>query len=207
MRRHADKHMLDGLQANAEAAGAAPLVVRHLHALPAVSIEGDATPHDIMRALAAVHERILKLYDACDRFLQDPTDPTRYSIDPRASEVLVIYTEWSNGRPRPAKATLQELLRKVAGITLGTVVSIQWAAKDPRDLVLRTAERLERQLEMVAKLLGMLDAPGGRMTATPEWVRVRSALMEALAPYPEARSAVVDALVEGDGGGDALALG
>lgn len=51
-------------------------------------------------------------------------------------------------------------------------------------------------LELLAKLLGELDdAPKVSILVSAEWVAIRAAMMEALVPYPEARSAVADALL------------
>jgi len=46
-------------------------------------------------------------------------------------------------------------------------------------------------LELLAKLLGELsDAPQVNLTISPEWLAVRGVLLETLAAYPDARSAV-----------------
>jgi hypothetical protein len=64
------------------------------------------------------------------------------------------------------------------------------------DLVLRAADRVQRQLELQAKLLGELDErPRLNVILTPEWLSARTALLAALAPYPEARVAVAERLL------------
>ena len=46
-------------------------------------------------------------------------------------------------------------------------------------------------LELLAKLLGELDErPQVNLLVNPEWLRVRDLLLDALAPYPDARAAV-----------------
>jgi hypothetical protein len=51
-------------------------------------------------------------------------------------------------------------------------------------------------LELLAKLLGELDErPVLNLLVAPEWHQVRSALLEALLPYPEARTAVAARLM------------
>ena len=51
-------------------------------------------------------------------------------------------------------------------------------------------------LELLAKLAGEIDSrPQVNILLSPEWVRVRSVLVEALMPFPEARVAVSRCLV------------
>src|SRR5215208_6441836 len=52
----------------------------------------------LMAELEATFARVNKLFDACDEWLTDPDDPTRYDIGPRAGELMVTYEERSNGR-------------------------------------------------------------------------------------------------------------
>ena len=73
----------------------------------------------------------------------------------------------------------------------------------PRDTetVLKAMDRVQRQLEMQARLLGELDdRPTVNVLVTAEWARLRGALMEALAPFEEARVAVAAALVAAEAG-------
>ena len=62
---------------------------------------------------------------------------------------------------------------------------------------------LVRIVELTAKLVGELDErPTVNVLVEPEWLVVRSTLLEALRPYPEARQAVAARLaaLEGQGG-------
>jgi hypothetical protein len=56
-------------------------------------------------------------------------------------------------------------------------------------------------LELLAKLLGELDElPVTNILVSAEWVSVRTAMMEALGPYPQARVAVAERLSELEAG-------
>jgi hypothetical protein len=56
-------------------------------------------------------------------------------------------------------------------------------------------------LELLGKLAGELDErPVMNVLVSTEWATIRTALMEALSPYPEARSAVSGRLLELEGG-------
>jgi hypothetical protein len=52
-----------------------------------------------------------------------------------------------------------------------------------------------RQIAFQARLLGELDAPQVNVLLAPEWIGIRTGLLAALSPYPEARTAVAQRLV------------
>jgi hypothetical protein len=59
-------------------------------------------------------------------------------------------------------------------------------------------DRLHRQIEIQARLLGDLDdRPVVNIMASPEWVEVKQVILAALEVYDEAYDAVVQALEEG----------
>ena len=67
------------------------------------------------------------------------------------------------------------------------------------DTQLKAIDRIQRQIELQAKLLGDLDErPQVNVLVMPEWLAIRTALLRALAPYPTARQAVVEALEAAD---------
>jgi hypothetical protein len=64
------------------------------------------------------------------------------------------------------------------------------------DLALKAIDRVQRQIELQAKLLGDLDErPVVTLVTAPEWLIVRAALLDVLQGYPEARTAVAARLV------------
>ncbi len=163
--------------------------------LKAREAEEETRALDTMTELRRCLERTNLLFDACDDWLRDAEDPSRYDLGPRADDLLVTYTE-----PRPdghllrRKAPLSELLAPVEESGRRVVV-VETKRADPRELVLKTAGRLQGQLELVAKLLGDLDerSPVAVLLA-PEWLEIRSVLLNALTPFPAARAAVADCL-------------
>jgi len=63
------------------------------------------------------------------------------------------------------------------------------------ELALKAIDRIQRQIELQAKLLGELDErPQINLVVSAEWLQVRLMIVQALAPYPEAQGAVVAAL-------------
>jgi hypothetical protein len=87
-----------------------------------------------------------------------------------------------------------EQLRMINRVTAGVLVDAR-QAKD-HDATLKAVDRIQRQIELQAKLLGELsDAPTININVNPQWIEVRAVLLDALAPYPEARIAAAGCLV------------
>lgn len=94
---------------------------------------------DVGRSL----ERVKKLMDACDAWLQDPDQPDRYDLGLRASECTVLYEEEDeNGAMRRKHALLSTLLGRLGG-QIG-VVSAAPRSPDVRILLLKTAQELRQ---------------------------------------------------------------
>ncbi|MES2463383.1 MAG: hypothetical protein V4671_22650 [Armatimonadota bacterium] len=67
------------------------------------------------------------------------------------------------------------------------------------DIALKAIDRIQKQIELQAKLLGQIDdRPVINVLVTPEWLTVRQQILVALAPYPEARLAVAEAINSAD---------
>jgi len=115
--------------------------------------------------LARIEDTIVyvqKMYDACDTWLQDPEDPSVYNLDERASELRVIYDEYwedANGNERKTrkKDDLQNLLDLVLEKGHKELVLVETKKADPRSLILQTAQTLNRQLETLAKIAGVVQ--------------------------------------------------
>jgi hypothetical protein len=157
-----------------------------------------ANADDLLSELRQCIERVSLLSDACDRWLRDPDDPTQYNVGPRSEDVTVTYEEMDSERVLRKKAPLSELLARLEGRY--TVTAVETKHADPRELLLKSYDRLQRRLELVAKLIGELDErPQLNVTISPQWVEIRTVLIQALEPYPEARQHVARALLEIDG--------
>lgn len=84
-------------------------------------------------------------------------------------------------------------LKSINGAALAVLQAAR--ASGDHDLALKAIDRLQRQIELQAKLLGELaDGPTVNITLAPEWVNVRTVILAALGPYGEARAAVATAL-------------
>lgn len=85
-----------------------------------------------------------------------------------------------------------------------TTLNILKSARDKgdNDLALRAIARAEKQAELIMKLLGELDeTPQINLTIvnSQQWIDMRTVLLAALLPYPDARVAVAQALQQVEG--------
>lgn len=84
---------------------------------------------------------------------------------------------------------LQELQKKTLSILDSNT------GKDDR-IALTAIREARSNLELIGRLLGELDTSPkvGILIANPEWVSVRTVILDALQPFIDARKAVIDAL-------------
>jgi len=90
-----------------------------------------------------------------------------------------------------------EQLRAINGATL-TILKRAHASKDDK-VALLAVDRVQKQIELQARLLGDLDdRPVVNVLITPQWITLRAVILSALADYPEARAALAVALQQVD---------
>ena len=85
----------------------------------------------------------------------------------------------------------------------GASLAVLKEARERRDgdLALKAVDRIQKQIELQAKLLGELDERQTvNILVAPEWLAARAAVLGALRPHPAARLAVAEALAALGGG-------
>jgi hypothetical protein len=90
----------------------------------------------------------------------------------------------------------------------GAAFSVLKSARDSGDgdLALKAIDRIQKQIELQAKLLDMLqDGDTVNIMINPQWVQMRTLIFGALAHHPDARYAVAAALQSVEAGDDANA--
>ncbi len=88
-------------------------------------------------------------------------------------------------------------LKAINGATLAILKEAR--AEGNGELALKAVDRIQRQLELQAKLLGELQQEGTiNVTVSPEWLTLRAVVIAALHPYPDAAQAVSRALTAGE---------
>jgi hypothetical protein len=135
--------------------------------------------------------------DSCDDYLLDPDNPDRYYMGPRAHEVDVI---WEEPVETPSgdykylrrRNTLQELLDKLS--MSGDIISMKSQHTDPRILLIRSAEALTKQMDMLVQAWKSADQGRSAFIDTPAWAQVVKIVLDATEPYPEVRRVIADEL-------------
>ena len=77
-------------------------------------------------------------------------------------------------------------------------LAILYEAKESNQplTALRAVERIQKQIELQAKLLGELDErPQVNILVSSDWAAIRTALLDVLRPYPDAAAAVAERLL------------
>jgi hypothetical protein len=89
-----------------------------------------------------------------------------------------------------------DVLQQLKIINSACLEVLKNARESKRDgTLLQAVDRIHRQIELQARLLGDLEtAPQVNILLAPEWTEVRQLIFVALAPHPEARAAVAEAL-------------
>jgi CMP-2-keto-3-deoxyoctulosonic acid synthetase len=85
----------------------------------------------------------------------------------------------------------------------GVALSVLKEAREAGDgeLALRAIDRIQKQIELQAKLIDLInDGDTVNIIIAPEWVQLRTVILAALHPYPDAAQAVAGKLVAIEGG-------
>lgn len=155
------------------------------------------TVEDLAATLKKIMQRVNLLFDACDRWLRDADNPEQYDIGPRAEDLKVTYMDMSEGKTIRRKERLSVLLPRIEAEQDITIMAVESKYADPRQLVLQASGRLGDHLELLAKILGMIQGgPTVNVLVMPEWVQTRNTIVAALADFPDARLAVGQALID-----------
>ncbi len=156
---------------------------------------------DFMRSLSYQQEKCEKLIEACHEWLLKPGRSRKYTLDPRADEINVIYRtaelDEATGKPKEVKkeATLQDLIDGREDI-----VSLRYKYSDPRALIVSALEEARKQNELIAKVTGELK----EISETMDVYRVVSMVIEAITSDSDVPAATRRKLMDGIEGGMAL---
>ncbi len=89
-----------------------------------------------------------------------------------------------------------DVVKQLKAINGATLAILKEARADKNgELALKAVDRIQRQLELQAKLLGELQQEGTiNLVLNAEWLTLRAVVIGALQPYPDAAGAVTRAL-------------
>lgn len=93
-------------------------------------------------------------------------------------------------------AKADSLLEQAKDLQVRTLAILERHEGKDDVLALRAIREARNNLDLIGRVLGELDnSPKvAVLVNNPDWAMVRSAIVEALEPYPEARGAVISAL-------------
>ena len=86
-----------------------------------------------------------------------------------------------------------DIVQQLRAINSATLQVLQAARESEKhSLSLQAVDRVHKQIELQAKLLGELQETGPQVNVlvAPEWREIKVNILAALSPFPEARSAV-----------------
>jgi hypothetical protein len=151
---HVAKSLLKSREAQ-EAANAAELV----REAEAVQVAENGRARDVMVELERCFCRANLLFEACDKWLRDPDDPTQYDLSPRAEDVWITLIEPAeNGNPPiRRKKRLSVLLEEINGAVPGYVTLVETKTADPRKLVLSAIGELRELTGLQLKIFETLN--------------------------------------------------
>ena len=150
------------------------------------------TTEGIIRRINEYLDDVEHLYKSVKEFLEDPDVPGKMDFTPHASEVYMTYDPDSGIRYRK-KELIQDILDKLEPTPLKLTLGIQ----DPRVTMLKTAEVLNRQLELMAKVKGLITENTVVVNDNSTVTEIIAIARNSLREYPEALEAFTEALLEG----------
>ncbi|MBU1081629.1 MAG: hypothetical protein KKB59_14195 [Spirochaetes bacterium] len=145
-------------------------------------------------------KRVEKLFDACERYLQDPTNPNEYDLFPRAWEINVQYRTQEEGEKKPTyhKEALQTILERMEDKGMSPV-ELKYRHADPRKLLLEAANCLKGTMELRAKLAGKLVEGGVTVNINQTFTAIKAIIVKATEGYPQVRAKMVEELAKMEG--------
>lgn len=116
---------------------------------------------DVKEIVFENYEIFQKAKRACVRWLTDPDDSNEFTIDPRATEIDIVYYDLDDcderGKPTRKKAPLQELLNKLNASGHYEVKTHYDKSIDIRRYVLEVLNTQRGDMEFWAKLYGLFQ--------------------------------------------------
>ena len=138
--------------------------------------------------------------DASNRSVASPYDVSEAAVRRHKANHLPAKLVMAQAAEELAQA--DDLLEQMRDLQRRTLAVLEAAESTNQHRTALSAIREARSnLELLAKLLGELDErPVTNVLVSAEWVAVRTAMIEVLGPYPQARVVVAERLSELEAG-------
>jgi len=152
----------------------------------------------VIRQLEDIMTKLQKLLFACDRWLTDPENPDEYNLEPRASELVIVYNEleFSNGKTKKVrkKDTLQSLLLQTSDL-YNEVLQVNTKNADPRELILKTSGEIREQLKLIAEISGELKNVSNSVNINVLAPNIVNSIIRATTENPEIQGNIIHELM------------
>jgi len=112
---------------------------------------------NLLELLIEEANEVRRLRQACTEWLQDPEDPSRLTVDPRAEDVSVVYVTFNEkGSPVKARESLNVLLRRCEKEL--KIAPAYWTVKhpDPGSKLIAAAKAFAEFGQLIARIKGEL---------------------------------------------------
>lgn len=134
-----------------------------------------------------------KMLRACDAYLQDPDNPEKYYLGPRSEEIDVSYLDLSDEEhPIRRKKKLQELLDEASSGK--EILSVDYKYKDPRQLLLNTTDSINKQTELLARIMGQIKDITVNVIHTEVWADIQKIILDSTKGHPGLREKIAGRL-------------
>ncbi len=155
----------------------------------ACSICTHAARAEIDRALVAgeaSNRRIAARYNTSERAMRDH----------KTNHLAARMRKASERRDDADLRTAIDVVTQLRAINSAALTILATArASGDGDLALKAIDRIQKQIELQAKLIGDLQQEGTvNLSLSPEWLEIRAVIVSALSPHPAAAQAVAASL-------------
>ncbi len=146
-------------------------------------------------------EKVRLLLQACHEWLLDPNKENAYTLDPRAAEIEVVYTAVNgNGNECKEKDSLDNLLARLEpNLGGGTILSVKMRQADPRELILKTVDSLNKSLELRAKIEQIITDRGPPINIGVQIGELKQIIVNATKDSPDIRALIIRGLEQANG--------
>ena len=148
----------------------------------------------VLSELDLLIRQMRKTLNACDEALADPANPEKYYIGPKAKDIEVTFIDRTEPqRPFTRKERLQELLDK--NLPKHSIVQeLKSHQVDPSIILVKTAEALTKQLNLLARIQGQIKDVTINIAESRVWYDLKMVIIETTKDFPEVQKKIVDGI-------------
>lgn len=152
-----------------------------------------STAQVIMNEMDRQTEYAHKIQEACDEWLSDPKHPDKYTMDPRAEEVDVVYQVRVGDKLVRKKERLADILQRLEGEGMCDV-QFHSRVSDPRKLMLDSSNAMSKLMTVASEVADQMRESVQRAEREDEMDAVIKVILQVADEYPGLREKVEAAI-------------